>query len=75
GTYQVEATGDESATTQITVSGAASGGGEGAGEMGAEPVIETRPLGQSILLVAVFGVLAAGGLVLARSGTRKTSQT
>lgn len=73
GTYEVEATGDESATTQLTVSGAA-GGSEGAGAEGAEPVIETRPLGQSILLVAVFGVLAAGGLVLARSGTRGTGK-
>ncbi len=70
GTYQVEATGDESATTQITVSG--TGGSGGAGEMGQAPVIETRPLGQSVLLVAVFGVLAAGGLVLARSGTKRT---
>jgi hypothetical protein len=71
GTYEVEATGEESATTQITVSGAG-GGSEGAGAMGEEPVIETRPLVQSILLVAVFGVLAAGGLVLARSGTKRT---
>ncbi len=72
GTYQVEATGDESATTQITVSGAS--GSEPGGAAQEEPVIETRPLGQSIGLVALFGVLVAGGLILARSGTKRTGK-
>lgn len=73
GNYQVEATGKESATTQITISGAPGGGGseEGSGEMGAEPVIETRPLGQSIGLVALFGALAALGLFFAYVPVRK----
>lgn len=73
GNYQVEATGKESATTQITVSGAPGGAGseEGNGEMGAEPVIETRPLGQSIGLVALFGVVAALGLFFAYMPVRK----
>ena len=64
GNYQVKATGEESATTQISISGAP--GSEGGGAMGAEPVIEARPLGQSIGLVALFGVLSALGLFFAR---------
>jgi hypothetical protein len=75
GTYQLKATGKESATTQITVTGAPAGGvseeGAEAGGMGAEPVIEQRPLGQSIGLVALFGVLAALGLFFARMPVRK----
>ena len=74
GTYQLKATGEESATTQITVTGAPAGGAEAgseAGEMGAEPVIEQRPLGQSIGLVALFGALAALGLFFARLPVRK----
>jgi len=74
GTYQIEATGKESATTQITVSGAPAGGTEAdskAGAMGKTPVIEQRPLGQSISLVALFGVLAALGLYFARRPVRK----
>lgn len=71
GNYQVEATGKESATTQITVSGTPGGAEGGGGEMGAEPVIETRPLGQSIGLVALFGALAALGLFFAYIPVRK----
>lgn len=75
GTYQLEATGEESATTQITVTGAPTGGvseeGAEAGAMGPEPVIEQRPLGQSIGLVALFGALAALGLFFARIPVRK----
>jgi len=74
GTYQIKATGKESATTQITVSGAPAGGtegGSGAGGMVKAPVIEQRPLGQSIELVALFGVLAALGLYFANRPIRK----
>lgn len=76
GTYQITATGEESATTQITISGAPAGGSEngGGGEpgaMGKEPVIKTRPLGQSIGLVALFGALAALGLFFANMPVRK----
>src|SRR5919202_3075107 len=68
GSYQIRATGKESATTQITVTGgpAGTGKGEEAGAMGKEPQIEHRPLGQAILLVGFFGVLAAAGLFSAR---------
>lgn len=72
GTYQLTATGKESATTQITVSGAPGAGSEEGGAMGAEPVIETRPLGQSIALVALFGVLAALGLFFAHMPVRRS---
>ena len=73
GTYQLTATGKESATTQITVSGTpgGAGSGEGGGAMGTEPVIETRPTGQSIGLVALFGVLAAMGLFFAYLPVRR----
>lgn len=105
GTYQIQATGEETATTQITVregpAGSAAreeqpsdeaaideaGADEGAaaeeedaagkdaaaeeGEMGSEPVIEQRPLGQSIGLVALFGVLAALGLFFAQRPIHK----
>ena len=74
GSYQIKATGKESATTQITISGGPSGtkaeGGEEAGAMGAEPHIKHRPLGQAILLVGLFGTLVAAGLFSARMVTR-----
>lgn len=95
GTYQVKATGEETATTQITVQegpagsaaqkeqpsnkaaskeGASAGKKEAAaGEPGMEqqsPPIRQRPLGQSIGLVALFGVLAALGLFFANRPIR-----
>ena len=74
GSYQITATGKESATTQITISGGPAGtetgAGKGAGAMGTEPEIERRPLGQAVLLVAIFGALAAAGLYFARTATR-----
>jgi hypothetical protein len=72
GSYQIRATGKESATTQITVTGgpAGTGKGEEPGAMAEEPQIERRPLGQAILLVGFFGVLAAAGLFSARMATR-----
>ena len=72
GSYQITATGKESATTQVTLTGgpAGTGKGEGAGAMGEEPQIERRPLGQAVLLVAFFSVLAAAGLFSARMVTR-----
>ena len=70
GNYQVKATGEESATTQISVSGAPGAGPESDGTMGAETVIEARPLGQSMGLVALFGVLAALGLFFAHLPVR-----
>lgn len=81
GSYQIQATGKESATTQITVSGGPAGtevkGNKGAaGAMGAEPEIERRPLGQAILLVGIFAVAAAAGLFFARTAARhKEAQT
>lgn len=63
GTYVVEATGDESASTQITISG---GGTTMPGTMQEEPVLRERSLGESIALVTLFGVIAALGILFAR---------
>ncbi len=67
GSYQVRATGADSATTQITVVG-------GSAESPATPVagmpVRSRPFGQAILLVTIFGVLAGLGLFFAR-GTQE----
>jgi hypothetical protein len=64
GTYQVRAIGAKSATTQITVVG---GAGAAATEAMAAPVLRERPLSEAILLVGIFGVVAALGLFLART--------
>ncbi|MBF6612504.1 MAG: hypothetical protein IVW55_05185 [Chloroflexi bacterium] len=73
GTYQVTAKGAESATTAITVVGV---GGDAASEgaMGGEPVLKQRPLGESLLLVGVFGVISALGIFLARTARDKPSK-
>ena len=65
GTYQVRATGAKSATTQITVIGTA--GATMADMMEAAPVLRERPLPEAALLVGIFGVVAALGLVIART--------
>ncbi len=65
GTYQVRATGAKSATTQITVIGTA--GATMADTMEAAPVLRERPLPEAALLVGLFGVVAALGLVIART--------
>lgn len=75
GTYQIEATGKKSATAQITVSEALTGGANsekaGSGAMEQAPVIRQRPLGQSIELIALFGVLAAAGMFFATMRRQK----
>lgn len=68
GTYQVQATGTETATTQITVRGGGGGTNEEEMEMAAEPVLRSRPFGETAVLVAIFGVLAGLGIVFARRG-------
>lgn len=65
GTYQVRAIGARSATTQITVIGGA--GAASADTMEAAPVLRERPLPEAALLVAIFGVVAAFGLLIART--------
>lgn len=72
GTYVVEATGDESASVQITVGG---GGSVMPGTMQEEPVLRQRPLGESIGLVALFGVIAALGILFARFTHRPRATT
>ncbi len=63
GSYQVRATGADSATTQITVVG---GSTESPVTPMAEMPVRSRPFGQAILLVTIFGVLAGLGLFFAR---------
>lgn len=70
GTYQVKAIGEKTATTQITVLG---GGTAAPSATEPAPVLRERPLGESLLLVSLFGVLAALGLFLARMTRRATA--
>lgn len=83
GTYELTATGEEEATTQVTIAESAEGQATTEAEEGAEDAeegaedghdedaeaasedIRQRPLGQSIGLVGLFGVLAAVGLFVA----------
>lgn len=70
GTYQVKANGPQSATTQITV--LAAGGGQPAGAMApatSEP-LRARPVVETVGLVALFGILAGLGLLLAWTAPR-----
>ncbi len=76
GTYQLQAAGVESATTQLTVVGG-SMVASSAGEMEQAPALRHRPLGQKIGLVAVFTVLAGLGIAFAqwrRRGAEPVSQ-
>lgn len=72
GTYTIKATGAESATTQLTVVGGAVATSPTA--MAAAPV-RTRPLGEALGLVALFGVLAGAGLFLARVASAREAKT
>ena len=72
GTYQVQATGAESATTEITV--VAASGAEGAPAMSPammEVPVRERPLSETVGLVALVGVLAGLGLFFARTARRE----
>ena len=69
GDYQVQAKGAESATAEITVLGA--GTAEAGGMQEAAPVLRERPFGESLILVALFGLLAAGGIFFARTAHEK----
>jgi hypothetical protein len=70
GTYHVRALGAKTATTQITVVG---GAGSDAGAMEAAPVLRERPLSEAAILVGLFGLLAALGLLLARTARREAT--
>jgi len=73
GTYQLQAKGAETATTEITVVAAAGAENTTQSAMAAEsvPPVRERPLGETIGLVALFGVLAGLGLFFARMGRRE----
>ena len=66
GTYQLQATGTERATTQLTVVGGSASGGSPAAGMSAAPVLRKRPRAQRIGLVAGFVIVAGVGLGFAR---------
>lgn len=71
GTYQVQARGAETVTTQITVRGAGSASAES--EMGQAPVLRSRPFGQSAILIVLFGVLAGLGIFFAQTARREAT--
>lgn len=71
GTYQIQAKGAETVTTQITVRGAGAAGADAAMEQA--PVLRSRPRGESIVLVAIFGALAGLGIFFAQTAHRKAS--
>ena len=68
GIYEIKAFGDETAETQVTIQAAT---GASATQASAAPMasqsesVQTRPLGEAAILVAIFGVLAALGLFFA----------
>jgi hypothetical protein len=72
GNYQIQAKGAELATTEITV--VAAGTTESTTSLAmAEapaPLVRERPLGETIGLIALFGVLAGLGLFFARTTRR-----
>ncbi len=69
GTYQVQVTGDTTATTSISVVDV---GTVQIGPM-SQPALRQRPPGESILLVTIFGVLAAAGIFLAQTANRRSA--
>ena len=73
GSYQLQAKGAETATTEITVVAAAGAENTAQPAMAAEPVppVRERPLWETISLVALFGVLAGLGLFFARMARRE----
>jgi hypothetical protein len=73
GSYQLQAKGAESATTEITVVAAGSTESTTSATMAEAPAtpVRERPLGETIGLVALFGVLAGLGLFFARTVRRE----
>lgn len=70
GTYQVRVVGPEPVATSISVVAAGGVGTSTVQPMAAEPPVRERPLGETIGLVALFGVLAGLGLFLAQTAQR-----
>jgi len=73
GSYQLQAKGAETATTEITVVAASSTESTTNATMAEAPAapVRERPLGETIGLVALFGVLAGLGLFFARTVRRE----
>lgn len=68
GNYQVQAAGDETATTTITV--VAPGSAQTDPMSQPAPELRQRPLGESAILITIFGVLAAAGVFFAQTAHR-----
>lgn len=66
GAYQVKALGTTTLTADLTVTAASGGASATAATSGTTITFTPRPLGETIGLVALFGVLAGAGLFLAR---------
>ena len=81
GVYQVRAIGEDTLEAQVTIAGALSGTStqatttqsSTAATMAADPAetAKQRPLGEAAILVAIFGFVAALGLVFARTAHRE----
>ena len=73
GAYQLKALGSTTLSTDLTIT-AASSGSAATTPTGTTITFTPRPLGETIALVALFGVLAGAGLFLARSIRRPSTQ-
>jgi hypothetical protein len=73
GTYQCKAMGTATLTADLTVTAASSSAATTAATTGTTVTFTPRPLGETIGLVALFGVLAAAGLFLARTIRRPST--
>ncbi len=77
GPYQIQAEGEDTATTDFTVT-AAVGSGASEGQMSGQEVqapqipVRERPLSETAGLVALFGVLSGLGLFFARTARRQS---
>ena len=65
GTYQIQAKGAETATADLNV--LAPGAGATMPMESSAPILRERPLTEAIVLVALFGVVAAVGLAITRT--------
>lgn len=74
GSYQLQVKGDKGTLTgDFDVSGGAAGASMAGTSQAVAPaiVIRERPLGETVLLAAIFGVLAGAGLLFALTATRR----
>jgi hypothetical protein len=73
GAYQLKALGTTTLTTDLTITAASGGSTATTTTTGTTITFTPRPLGETIALVALFGVLAGAGLFLARTIRRPST--